>query len=215
MDVKTGKSQLIVVVYALNTIEHRKPLWEFIDRCLQNQSRPVLLGGDFNAILNLEDRFQGNPVQNIEVVDFQACLERNILQEVRAIGPTFTWTNNQEGQQRIYTNIDRSFANISWFSEYSNVVVERLDKNVSDHNPQLLRFEQEEMRGGLFRFYNVIADHDNFLQIVRDNWRGASSLNLLRNVWLKCQRLKAPLKAINTQCFKNTTEKVNRIRAHL
>lgn len=151
-------------------------------------------------------------MQEIEVADFQTCLERNELKEVRAVGANFTWTNNQVRQYRICTNIDRCFANCQWFSEFANVVVERIDKSVSDHNPQLLRFEQEERRSGLFRFYNVIADHDDFLQTVREHWNGPASSNLLKNIWMKCKRLKTRLKAINTQFFRNTAEKVTELR---
>lgn len=44
------------------------------------------MGGDFNAILSCEDRFQGNVVTGSETVDFQSCVEENGLQEVRAVG---------------------------------------------------------------------------------------------------------------------------------
>lgn len=91
----------------------------------------------------------------------------------------------------------------------------RVDKSISDHNPQLIRFEHEEYKTSLFRFYNVIADHEDFLQIVRENWTGSVDSNLLKDVWIKCKRLKVPLKAINTQFFRNTSENVKMLRTQL
>lgn len=87
-------TQLVVAVYALNTVENRKPLWDFISRAMQHMQKLVLIGGDYNAILSAEDRFQGSIVHAAEVEDFQACIEANDLKEIKAIGPQFTWTNN-------------------------------------------------------------------------------------------------------------------------
>lgn len=70
LDIQTGGSQLLMAVYALNTVEHGKPLWEFISRTLHSLHRPILIGGDFNAILSSTDRYQGHLVQLMEVEDF-------------------------------------------------------------------------------------------------------------------------------------------------
>lgn len=85
-----------------------------------------------------------------------------------------------------------------WLSEYSTVVVERLEMSISDHYPQLLGFDTHEPRRGLFRFYNVIVDHEQFKAIVRANWGLVTNPNLLRGVWMKCQKLKGPFKKLNT-----------------
>lgn len=128
------------------------------------------------------------------------------------VGSQLSWTNNQEGDNRIESNIDRSFANIRWFSEYPSV---RAARGVSDHCPQLLRFDIPEERRGLFKFYNVIADHDQFEDIVRSTWRHVSRGDLLRGVWENCTRLKGPLKKLNTKWFANTSARVESIRQEL
>lgn len=173
------------------------------------------MGGDFNALLSSTNRWQGNPVTNAEVVDFQQCLQDTELMEIRAVGDAYTWTNNQEWTDHICSNIDRCFANGKWFSEFSHVIVERLERGVSDHCPQLLKFEHTMPRKGMFRFYNVIADHEQFQQVVRSNWRAQSSDCLLRDIWRKCNQLKGPLKELNTTWFLKTTERVEGIRQKL
>lgn len=100
-------------------------------------------------------------------------------------------------------------------STYSYVVVERLEKNVSDHCPQLLRFETTIARRGLFKFFNVLADHEEFEGLVRANWSHQLSTNKLRDVWLKCQKLKGPLKQLNTKWFVKTSERVDGLRTQL
>lgn len=47
------------------------------------------------------------------------------------------------------------------------MVVERLEKGVSDHCHQLLKFNNTAPRKGMFKFYNVIADHEGFEQLLR------------------------------------------------
>lgn len=214
LDIQVGITQRLVVVYALNTIEQMRELWSFVEMVAQ-RTGPTLIGGDFNAILRSEDRFQGDSVTTADVMDFQNCLQQAALQEVRAVGAVYTWTNNQEGANRICSNIDRCFANKEWLEQYVNVVVERLEKGVSDHCPQLLKFEVDRPKQGLFKFYNVIASHEHFEQIVADGWRRQRSSNLLLDVWLKCQQLKEPLKALNTTWYKNTSERIEKMRQDL
>lgn len=215
LNVQSGRSMVLVAVYAQNTIDQRKQVWGFLVQHLHDTNRSVLVGGDFNAILSPEDRYQGNTVHNVEVVDFQQCLQECNLQEVRAIGPQYTWDNNQVWDHRICSNIDRCFASAMWFNEYADTIVERLEKSISDHCPQLLRFEAREARRGFFKFYNVIADHEMFEQIVRDNWGTERSQSLLKDVWRKCHKLKTPLKELNTKWFLKTNERVCSLRQKL
>lgn len=70
-----------------------------------------------------------------DIKDFYNCIQDNEMQEVRAVGAHFTWTNNQYGGNRICSNIDGCFANIQWMAENTSVVVERIEKGISDHYP--------------------------------------------------------------------------------
>lgn len=78
-----------------------------------------------------------------------------------------------------------------------------------------MRFDNKEVGKGLFKFYNVIADHDQFEDLVRDNWVKYNSQNKLRDIWRKCQHLKGPLKQLNTKWFLRTTERVEGFRMQL
>lgn len=170
------------------------------------------MGGDFNAVLNIDDRVNGNPVTASEIEDFQNYVNDNALQEIKAIGVHFTWHNNQEGNSKIYSNIDRWFANVQWMIEHSSTVVERLEKGISDHCPQMLQFGNLTHHGGLFRFYNVLAEHESFLQLVRTEWQNVHSSILLEDIWVKCKRLKSPPKQINSRWFLKTSEIVQNLR---
>lgn len=68
---------------------------------------------------------------------------------------------------------------------------------------------------GLFKFYNVIAKHAYFPGVVLDVWQNRYSSNLLEDIWIKCKKLKNPMKQINTQWFVRTSEKVGKLREKL
>lgn len=213
LDVESGLSQYFVAVYACNTGERRKSLWEFLRHLCGTIQGPILCGGDFNVVLQRCDRERGAIVTVAEIEEFRSCVEDTELMEVRALCPQFTWCNNQEGEDRVNTNIDRCLANQNWFEEYSRVVVERLEKSISDHCPQLINFSISSPQRGLFKFYNVLTEHEQFDQVVREFWKcPTTSGNKLRDVWRKCQRLKGPFKRLNTQWFLKTSKRVERTR---
>lgn len=50
--------------------------------------------------------------------------------------------NNQDGADIIHLRIDWCFANIEWLMQFADVVVEVLEKGVSDHCPIAINLEQ-------------------------------------------------------------------------
>lgn len=96
------------------------------------------MGGDFHTVLGVEDRLNGQPVSEAEIRDFAECMKHNELTELRYIGDSYTWCNNQEHDSRIFYKIDRCMANVNWFTHYGSACVEILDKSVSDHCPLLV-----------------------------------------------------------------------------
>lgn len=76
----------LVVVYAYNTQEQRKELWNFIDDTCNKISGNLLIGGDFNSVLLVDDRLNGNPDTHQEIQDFDGCLPLNNLSKVRTLG---------------------------------------------------------------------------------------------------------------------------------
>lgn len=53
---------------------------------------PWLLGGDFNTILNAEDKI-GHNRHNNEITPFRDCLNKCGLEDIKFSGRVFTWSN--------------------------------------------------------------------------------------------------------------------------
>lgn len=56
-------------------------LWEELEECSHNEV-PWLVGGDFNVILNEEEKLAGLEVTQQEVVDFAQCVSYSGLLEI-------------------------------------------------------------------------------------------------------------------------------------
>ena len=161
----------------------------FLTSAVAHCNAPLIVGGDLNTVLDTEDRLHGHPVSQSEIYDFDNCLHENELTEIRAVGGYSTWCNNQEGEDRISSKIDRVTANSAWFQLFPNVIVEVQEKGVSDHCPLLLDFGGYDVkRKTPFRFLNVLAGHDQFLGLVTQTWTSLCHSDPLLDIWLKLKR---------------------------
>ena len=182
-----------VVVYAFNTLEQRKELWNVIADASAHNSN-LLIGGDFNNVLLVDDRLNGNPVTQHEIQDIADCLLRNSLAEVRTIGDYYTWCNNQDSGDRIYSKIDRFIVDTSWLQKFSNAVGEVLPKGVSDHCPISMDMScPASPKNTPFRFLNVLMNHHLFPVLIQEKWGQKLHTNLLINIWFKLKALKKDL----------------------
>ncbi|XP_062104456.1 uncharacterized protein LOC133815660 [Humulus lupulus] len=111
--IKTNKLFCVTFVYGRNSIEERVALW----RDLTNLSFPTatwLLTGDFNAAFESADRVGGRAISSLELADAQNWRALGLVDELRARGSHFTWTNKQMNEDRIFSRLDRVFKNEDW-----------------------------------------------------------------------------------------------------
>lgn len=60
-----------------------------------------IIGREFNNIFNLNDRI-GSAITLDESDNFRTCMRECNLQEHEASGPFFTWSNKQEGNEKLF-----------------------------------------------------------------------------------------------------------------
>lgn len=65
-------------------------LWEELER-LDTHSCPWIVGGNFNVILNEEEKIGGLDFTEQEALDFMKCINNCALSEVSYTGSNFTW----------------------------------------------------------------------------------------------------------------------------
>ena len=69
----------------------------------------MVIGGDFNAILNLEEKYGGSQVVSQAVIDFRNWVEKNSLLDILTSNGIYTWNNKRNGFSYIVEELDRFF----------------------------------------------------------------------------------------------------------
>lgn len=70
-------------------------LWDSLSQHASYMDLPWLVGGDFNVILNEEEKIGGLPVTWQECEDFAECINSNALFDVGYKGSPFIWWNGR------------------------------------------------------------------------------------------------------------------------
>lgn len=81
----------------------------------------------------------------------------------------FTWSNNQEDP--LLEKLDRILVNREWEDIFPNVLVKKLPRDVSDHNPLILSCEPgKNIRHLQFKFEQHWLTNPDFFQAVKKIW---------------------------------------------
>ncbi|XP_016448119.1 uncharacterized protein LOC107773183 [Nicotiana tabacum] len=172
--------------------------------------------GNFNAMLYTQDRMYGNPVTLNEITDFSNCIHNLLLNELPWKRDYYTWSNNQQGAERIVSRIDRIFGNDNWMMNWGHVHTEYDIPLISDHSPMFVNIKTVKLNIKTpFRFFNVWVSHDEFDTNVGTLWRRKEADDQMENIWKKLKALRPIFKSLNTAEYKGIAERIDNDRADL
>lgn len=80
-------------------------------------SNPWFIGGDFNDVLNGEEKIGGLLV---DYDDFRTCIESCDLSQIHFKGSPFTWWNGRAGYDCIFERLDRILSNSEFLDLFSH-----------------------------------------------------------------------------------------------
>lgn len=75
------KSYYYIVIYAQNKLFSWRKLWIYINQLDNYIQGPWMIIGDFNNVLNVKDRIDGNLVQEIKFKDLECMIKTIRLYE--------------------------------------------------------------------------------------------------------------------------------------
>lgn len=208
----SARTFYVSFVYGLHSIVARRPLWECLSAFGRDGRKPWLVLGDFNNILEIEDRIGGNPPKPYEAMDFQNCCMDLGLSDLPSTGAKYTWSNG-----KVWSKIDRALSNQGWLMEGFYAMAEFLPPGcASDHSPCVLHlFDVQRTTTPAFMFFNMWADHDHFSSLVEQEWHnelyGTKQYCLCR----KLKSLKKQLRALNKKEFSHIAARAKKARAEL
>ncbi|KAK7275607.1 hypothetical protein RIF29_16726 [Crotalaria pallida] len=198
----------VTVVYGFNDEATRADLWDHLVDIGSSIILPWTVCGDFNAVLNPAEKLGGQESDLNQIQAFRNCLISAHLLDMNYTSCYYTWTNNQDGQDRIFSKLDRVLINDRWMNCWPDVVSTFLHGGVSDHSPAIISWSQNNVkRKPSFMFFNMLSTDPDFIYLIEQSWgievQGCAMYRFMR-------RLKGhhgPLKTLNDSNFRDIDKK--------
>lgn len=142
-------------------------LWDHIYQLANNMTIPWLVGGDFNVVLNEEEKIGGIPITVDDTEDFATCVNSSELHDVGFKDSPFICWNGKMDKECIFERLDRVLVNQHLQDTLGYTEVEHLSRIGSDHAPLLVSLGgQNSVVKKPFRFLQFWMEHKDFLRIV-------------------------------------------------
>ena len=141
---------------------------ETIAETVVEDVNPWIIQGDFNVALSTLEHssLMESAADRIAIREFQNVVRTCDMTDLAQVGPSFTWSNNQN-EQPISKKLDRVMINSGWIGGFPNSYVSFESGGVSDHmrmHTQLREAPQGNSKP--FKFFNHTASHPGFLEAV-------------------------------------------------
>lgn len=125
-------------IYGWAKASEKKYTWSLL-RELCNNNAPTIIGGDFNATLDTQEKVGGTEHSDGSRFDFRHTLVDCGLHDLGTDGVFYTWERGKDQLNRIRERLDRFVANDPWSNMHPQARVTGLTRIGSDHSPILLR----------------------------------------------------------------------------
>ena len=133
--------------------------WNLLCHLCQSQVSHWLVLGDFNEIMQLEEKWGGQDRSVAQMTAFREALSDCLLQDLGYQGADFTWTNGRKDAGLVRVRLDRIVSNEAWFQLFPTAINSHIPVASSDHMALLLDTMENTLvqptirrRRKLFRF---------------------------------------------------------------
>ncbi|XP_060182476.1 uncharacterized protein LOC132612168 [Lycium barbarum] len=161
---------ITTLVYAKCDEVERMPPWDSIYQLAGSYDMPWMVGGDFNVVMNDQEKIGGVPIVPQDYEDFAFCINSCDLFETGFKGSPFTWWNSRAGDDCIFERLNIIFFNSQFQQWFGHIEVEHLSRTRSDHAPLLITLGytwfSEGDRNTRF-FHNLVNGRRKRLQVNR------------------------------------------------
>lgn len=162
----------LVNVYGPIKTEEKVKVWKDISIKIGSLNNDrVIVAGDFNSLLDLEEKRGGLKMTNKVMEDFRDFVTLNHLFDIIPKNGRYTWTNRRENFTRISKRLDRFLVGPFWLDSSINLDSCILPLSLSDHFPVPLSFKEvDKTSRGSFRFQGMWWRDKDFLPNVESWW---------------------------------------------
>ncbi|KAL0290491.1 UNVERIFIED_CONTAM: hypothetical protein Scaly_2669000 [Sesamum calycinum] len=165
------ESILLTVVYGANDVSTRRELWQGLTEMAVSVDLPWLVGGDFNAVLDMSEVSGASGDIRVAMNDFNDCIIQTGLISLPMQGERFSWHNCSTDGRSLWKRLDRMLVNVAWMERWPNLFYTCLTPHTSDHSPLVLKADSRDVQVSMFRFDNYLALSSGFLASVQNIWQ--------------------------------------------
>ncbi|KAK4412824.1 hypothetical protein Salat_2929600 [Sesamum alatum] len=146
-------------------------MWEKLMELGQLLSMSWLILSDFNCVKSPEEKQLGVAPTWYEFKDFVDCCLALGLHDAPTTGCYYTWYSNNDNNP-VWGKLDRVLLNNEWLESGLHCGTHFSPPGcLSDHSPSIVSIlDLPAPKPKPFRFFNMWADHPDFLATVEDGW---------------------------------------------
>ena len=134
-DEESGLKWRLTSFYGHTDVVKRKGSWELLSMLSDNIHLPWLCFGDFNEVLERDEKFGKLEKNWSEIYEFKKAIDEVGLMDLGFKGNKFTWCNRREADATVYLRLDSALANLGWQNLCPGMEVKHLAASHSDHVP--------------------------------------------------------------------------------
>ncbi|KAG2322458.1 hypothetical protein Bca52824_015671 [Brassica carinata] len=165
-----GSSSLVSFIYGAPEVGNRSQFWDSVSQLGRESDVPWLLTGDFNDILNNEEKVGGPERWEGSFTAFRSFVSQHGLWDLKHSGNHLSWRGNRHCLF-IRSRLDRAMANCRLSEAFPMGRSAYLRFEGSDHRPLLTYFNNSRTRRkGLFRFNRTLTENEEVTDLIEEEW---------------------------------------------
>ncbi|KAL2224841.1 UNVERIFIED_CONTAM: hypothetical protein Sindi_2937900 [Sesamum indicum] len=162
---------IITVIYGASELADRRSLWNTLDLLArQCTNDPWLVGGDFNAVRDMNEVCGASGDIRIAIEEFNASIQVAGLLPLPMQGEWYTWHNCSTSPQSLWKRLDRMLINDRWLARFPSSYYHSLMPRTSEHSPLVIHGDRQNQTRGMFRFDNYLTLSPDFIPSVQNIW---------------------------------------------
>lgn len=146
----------------------RIQVWNQLKEHASSRDRPWFLTGDFNDIINSNEKVGGPPRSEGSFTDLRSFMSSCDLYDLKHTGNFLSWRGKRHTHM-VRCRLDRAMANSEWSIAYPSGRSEYLRFEGSDHRPLVTSFDPlKKIRKGRFRYDRRLRENPEVHSLIRE-----------------------------------------------
>lgn len=212
--IKTNLQFILVNIYGPTYNTDKKLLWDEITLFINNHNKDLILLGDFNTILNIDEKYGGIQKSSQASKDFKYWCDSNNLIDILLNNGNYTWNNRRKDFSYIAEKLDRFFLKGEISEINANIYSSILPVASSNHFLVRIEFSKPSKPvRNLFKCEKLWFLDPKFLECIKDWWNQGRFKGSKMYIFVsKMKMLKEHILKWNKDHFNNISKKNQRLR---